>query len=262
MAELVNAQAAGSWGADASRVETGGMLSDRRAARLAGSFFLVAMGASIAGGSVVDSIVETNADLATVDARSTLIVAGVLLEMVNCAAVVGIAAVLYPVLRRFGQASAIGYVAFRAIEAGLLAVAAVIPLALVGLSHDQDRIQAAATSSLGGLAPVLLSMREQFYGLGLVVFFCLGAALLYTVLYRSRLVPRFISVWGLVGVATVFVWNLLSVLGVEGGAIAAVLAAPIIANEVFLGVWLIAKGFDVRSAGAPPAGGARQPSGE
>jgi hypothetical protein len=138
-------------------------------------------------------------------------------------------------------------VAFRVIEAGLLAVAAIIPLAFVGLSSDQGRKEA-ATASLGSLAPVLLPMREQLYGLGLVVFFCLGAALLYSVLYRVTLVPRFISLWGLAAVAAVFVWNLLDTLGVDGGAVAAILAVPIIANEIFLGVWLIAKGFN-----APPA---------
>jgi hypothetical protein len=262
MAQVANAQSAGSWKAGASLTGTGAMLSDRRAARLAGSFFLVAMAASIAGGGIVDSIVNADADLATMDARGTLIVAGVLLEMVNCAAVVGIAAVLYPVLRRFGPASAIGYVAFRAIEAGLLAVAAVIPLALVGLSHDPPEAVAAATSSLGGLAPVLLSMREQFFGLGFVVFFCLGAALLYTVLYRSGLVPRFISVWGLIGVATVFVWNLLAALGVDSGVAGAILAVPIIANEIFLGAWLIAKGFSATQGGAPAAGPADPSTGD
>jgi hypothetical protein len=252
VAQVANAQAEESWGADATLVETGGKQSDRRAARLAGSLFLVAMAASIAGGAIVDSIVGTDADLATLDTRSTLVVAGVLLEMINCAAVVGIAAVLYPVLRRFGQSSAVGYVAFRAIEAGLLAVAAVIPLALVGLSRDPAQAQAAATSSLGGLAPVLLSMREQFFGLGFVVFFCLGAALLYAVLYRSRLVPRFISAWGLVGVAAVFVWNLMAALGADGGAAGAILAVPIIANEIFLGAWLIAKGFHATPGRASP----------
>jgi hypothetical protein len=262
MAQLANEQAAGLWGGRASRVDVRGMLPDRGAARIAGSLFLVAMVASIAGGSVVDSIVDTKADLATVDARSTLIVAGVLLEMVNCVAVVGIAAVLYPVLRRFGQVSAIAYVAFRTIEASLLAVGAVVPLALVGLSRDPAQAQAAATSTLGSLAPVLLSMREQFFGLGLVVFFCPAAALLYTVLYRARLVPRFISLWGLVGVATVFASNLMAALGVDSGAAAVILALPIITNEIVLGVWLVAKGFGTRPARASEAARAGESTGD
>jgi hypothetical protein len=228
------------------------MLSRRRAATLAGALLLTAMVASILGGSLIDSVVSTEADLTTVHTREAGIVLGVLLELVDCAAVVGIAVVLFPVLRRHSQVSASGYVAFRSIEAALLAVAAVIPLAILGLSRDLAADQSAGASSLDSLGPALLAMREQIYGLGVVTFFCLGAALLYSVLYRSRLVPPFIAVWGLVGVATVFLLNLLEALG-GGVSGTMLLALPIITNEIFLGVWLIAKGFDRTAVGVEPA---------
>lgn len=228
------------------------MGADRKTAVVVGALFLTAMVASILGGSLVDSIV-TDADLKAAHTHEGGIVVGVLLELVNCAAVVGIGVALLPVLRRYGQVSAVGYVAFRSIEAALLAVAAMVPLAILALSRDAAAGGDAGTP-LDSLGPVLLSLREQIYGLGVVTFFCLGAALLYSVLYRSRLVPRFIPIWGLVGVVTVFALNLLDALGRgETTGVAIVLALPIITNEVFLGLWLIFKGFDQTAPAAEAA---------
>jgi hypothetical protein len=75
------------------------------------------------------------------------------------------------------------------------------------------------------------------------VAFISGAIVLYTLLYRSRLVPRFIAVWGLVAVALLIVANLLAVDVTAGFQPAALLFAPIALNELFLAGWLIVRGF-------------------
>jgi hypothetical protein len=62
-------------------------------------------------------------------------------------------------------------------------------------------------------------------------------------LYQSKFVPRFISVWGFIGAVLILTLNLLSTAGVEIGSIGMILALPIITNEIFLGIWLLAKGF-------------------
>jgi hypothetical protein len=218
------------------------MNSTRRTATIVGALFLTAMGASVLGGSLVGSVLDAPDSLAAAYESSTRVIVGVLLELVNCAAVVGIAVLLFPILRRYGQAMAIGYLAFRVIEAALLAVAAVIPLALMELGRTSPD---AAGDSMDGLATSLQAVREQLFGLGLVTFFCLGAFLLYFALYATRLTPRFIAVWGLVGVAAVFASNVMQILGDgEGTSATVVLALPIITNEIFLGTWLIAKGFN------------------
>ena len=79
-------------------------------------------------------------------------------------------------------------------------------------------------------------------GLIVPVFFSLGAVLFYYLLYRSRLVPRFISVWGFIAVALVLAWNLLETFGISISA-GMVFGLPIILNEIILGIWLIVKGF-------------------
>jgi hypothetical protein len=67
--------------------------------------------------------------------------------------------------------------------------------------------------------------------------------LLYYFLYRSRLVPRLIPVWGFIAVVALFTWNLLEAFGLSVSA-GMVFALPMILNEIFLGLWLIAKGFN------------------
>jgi hypothetical protein len=88
-----------------------------------------------------------------------------------------------------------------------------------------------------------LAVRAFLAGQMLGIFFCLAALLLYYLLYQTKLVPRFISIWGFIAVLLVLVWNLLELFGISV-AIGMVLALPMILNEIFLALWLIVKGFD------------------
>jgi len=78
----------------------------------------------------------------------------------------------------------------------------------------------------------------------------------YSVLYRSRLVPRWLSGWGLVGATLVTVAGLLVMLdlAVPLGTTQAILAIPIAVQEMVLAVWLIARGFNPAAIAVEPAG--------
>lgn len=75
-----------------------------------------------------------------------------------------------------------------------------------------------------------------------IITFCLGAGMLYYLLFKSKLVPRFISIWGLIAVALLFTEMMLITFGNSKGMI---LMAPMGLNEIFLGFWLIFKGFNI-----------------
>ena len=85
--------------------------------------------------------------------------------------------------------------------------------------------------------------------------FGLGALCYYWVFYQSRLIPRWLSAWGLVAIVMVMVSGLLVMLGlIEGFSTPQlVLAAPIGVQEMVLAVWLIAKGFNPRAIASAPA---------
>ena len=81
----------------------------------------------------------------------------------------------------------------------------------------------------------------------LLIVFSLGALMLYPALYNSQLVPRIISLWGLVGSIVLLIANLLILFGFTelNSVIDNLLSLPIGLNEMVLAVWLIAKGFDL-----------------
>ncbi|MET7426733.1 DUF4386 family protein [Dactylosporangium sp. NPDC005555] len=142
-----------------------------------------------------------------------------LMVLVMGAAIVMIPPVLFPVLKVHGEALAVAYVAARTVEVVLL-----VP----------------ATQPDFDYAPHAL-------------FFCLSALLLNVLLYRSRLVPRWISGWALVAVVPYLVDAVLVLLGVltPTSTVHGLLVAPLGLNEMVLAVWLLTKGFRAQPAGEP-----------
>jgi hypothetical protein len=218
-------------------------MSTKRTARIVGALFLLAMATSLFGGIWLDSMTTATDYLSALAAQETQVLLGVLLELVNCIAVVGIAAALFPLMRVQNEAVAAGYLGIRVVEAVGLSVAVISPLLLVTLSQDYVAAGASDAAYFQTAGALVMAAREQLASLLTPVFFSLGALLLYYFLYRSRLIPRFIPVWGFIAVAALFTWNLLVAFGLSVSA-GMVFVLPMILNEIFLGIWLIAKGFD------------------
>jgi hypothetical protein len=219
------------------------MNTSKTTARIAGALFLLAMVTSLVGGVWLESILTAPDYLATVSGSATQVLLGVLLELINCLAVVGIAAVLFPLMKRHSEALAAGYLGTRVIEAVILAVAAVSPLLIVTLSQEYLGAGAAEATYFQTAGALVMAARGYLASLLTPIFFSLAALLLYYFLYQSRLVPRFIPVWGFIGVVSLFTWNMLEAFGLSISA-GMVFALPMILNEIFLGFWLLVKGFN------------------
>ena len=73
-----------------------------------------------------------------------------------------------------------------------------------------------------------------------MIFLGLGGLVLNYLLYESRLVPKWLSVWGVIGAFLVMLYGLMSLFGTDPG----ILAAPIAVQEMVFAVWLIVKGFN------------------
>jgi len=217
--------------------------ASRNTARIVGGLFLIAMITSLAGGIWLESIINTPDYLNTVSESETQVILGVLLEIINCLAVVGIAVTLYPVLKKNNQPTALGYIGFRIIEAVILLFAAISPLLLITLSQEYLATGESQASYFETMGILLMDGRGLLTGLLTPIFFSIGALLLYYLFYRSKLVPRFISVWGFIAIVALFTWNMLEAFGYSISA-GMVFGLPIILNEIFLGIWLIVKGFN------------------
>lgn len=216
------------------------MNATRRTATIVGALFLIAMVASLVGGAMVEGVLAGPDYLARAAGDTGALTVGVILELINALAVVGIAVALFPLFRQRGEGAALGYVALRILEAVALAAAAFIPATLVTLGRQSASADPAAATSFAVLGDQLLATRAGLTGIVVPLFFCLGALLLYAWMLRAHVLPQFIPVWGLAGVAGIAALNLVHV----GTAAGMILALPIILNEVFLGAWLLFKGFN------------------
>ena len=149
--------------------------------------------------------------------------------------------VFWPVGKRYNETLAMGYVVFRGgLETVIYVVGAFGWLVLIVLSKEADAGQFA--NFVHAALPVIWDQGA--------ITFVLGALMFYVVLYQSRLVPRWLSVWGLVGASLGIVPPLGGMFGLSLG----ILVAPLALQEMVMAVWLIAKGFSPAALAAEPAG--------
>ena len=206
----------------------------KKSIAFAGVLFILATIGSLVGGTmIVAAVPDASAGLLTA-ANRPLLVAGVLLELVNAVCVAGIAALLAPALRLGSDRAATGYAILRTIEAAFCAVVVLAPLALLYSNGAQ-----------AGFAAEMFAVREGVYGLLIPLFFAAGALVLYAGMFRMRLVPRFISVWGFAAALLILLSNIagFALPSGLGETLPLVMGLPIILNELFLGIWLIVKGL-------------------
>jgi len=224
------------------------MDSNRKTAIIAGVLFIVVLASSILSGSFAGSIDDPDYLIAASADEKQLLV-GVLFMVILTASVVAIPIVLFPVLKRQNQRLALGYVAARIFE-GLFDVLiyGIAPLLLLTLGLEFVEAGAPVDSYYQTSGALLLALRdwasilENFpYGLGVLI--------LNYVLYQSKLVPRWLSVWGLIGAILILAMGLLRLFGYP----VIFLAIPIILNELVLAILLIARGFNSYEIASEPA---------
>lgn len=169
----------------------------------------------------------------------TPVIFGGVLEMIVALACIGTAVVLYPVVKRQNEAAAMGFVGARVLEAATIVGCVVSFLSVVSLRKAGAGADAAVT------AQALVAFHDWIFLLGQGFLPAVNALLLGTLLYQSRLVPRWLPALGLIG-APLLVTNVLATMFAlwdQQSAMAAVATIPIAVWEFSLGVYLIAKGF-------------------
>ena len=160
--------------------------------------------------------------------------------------VAGTAIWAFPVLKKHSEALALAFVGGRLVEGALYVLGIVSLLSLVTLSQEFNQAGTADLMYFQNTATMLLADSDQTFMLGMSVF-DIAALLFYYLLFQTRLVPRWLSIWGLVGIPLAMIATLLPASGVyhvESDAIS-LLNIPIAVQEMVMAVWLIVKGFDV-----------------
>ena len=221
------------------------MNPSRKTAIIVGLLFIIATAAGVLGSVFFGPILDAPDYLINVSANENQMIILVLFILIMGFAVAGIGIMMYPILKKHNEALALGYVGARIIEGVLYIVAVIGLLSLLTLSQEFVKAGAPDASHFQTLSTLLQEEQYWVYHMG-TISFGLAAPIFYYLLYQSKLIPRFLSVWGLIGVPLWLAASLLIMFGslTSSSALVTFLYLPIGVNEMVLAVWLIVKGFN------------------
>jgi hypothetical protein len=221
------------------------MNSYRNYAIIVGILFIIATVASIASLPFLAPVNASNY-LVSVSANENQVITGILLTLISAFASASIAISLYPVLKKHSQGLALGAVGFRLIEAVFYIVGVIGIVLLLSLSQEFAKAGAPSSSYFQTLGVILLSGYHWAGNVAGTLAFYIGAMMYYYIFYRTKLIPKWLSGWGLVAVSMGIVASMLVMFQVVGSmsTVQVVLNLPIAVQEMVLAVWLIVKGFN------------------
>ncbi len=211
----------------------------RKTAIIVGTLYIIGTVTGILSAIISGSMLGTTDFLKEIANHQVQFVSGALLILTMGLALAMIPVVMYPILKQYNQTLALGYVVFRsALETVFYFVTIISWLFL--LVASQAFLGAGANQAViyQSLSTLVLHAGDPINSV-LEIVFSLGALMFYILLYRSKLIPRWLSVWGLVGVVFYMAAGILTLFGLEVGFLVALLAL----QEMVMAVWLIAKGF-------------------
>ncbi len=216
-------------------------LSERRTATIIGVLFIIGTVMGVLSVAATGPILNAPDYLARIAAHPSQMALGALLVLAMVVALSMVPVVFYPVGRKYSEVLAMGYVVFRGALEAILAIIGVSGwLTLVALSK-----QPAATA--GPLADFLKLGTSVLWDQVSAIPFVLGALMFYYLLFASRLVPRWLSVWGLLGALLYIGAPLLRMFGLSFDY----LMGPLALQEMVLALWLIVKGFEPNERRSP-----------
>jgi hypothetical protein len=220
------------------------MNTDRKIAIIVGILFLAGYLGIFLGSAFYAPLLDAPDYLNKIYPNRTGVIAGMLIELINDVAVIGIPIMLFPILKKYSERLALGYFGFRIIESMVLIFSKTSLLSLITLSQEYIAAGSPDQSYFQTLGAVALAERDWASQIQ-VVFFALSALIFYYVLYHTRLLPRWLSVWGFIAVASLIAANVLPVPDLtQGFNPTQLLFLPIFLSEILVAIWLIAKGFN------------------
>lgn len=229
----------------AVRDENSAVTTDRRGAAIVGILFILATVSAILGLIFYQPILSSPDYLVAGAANANQVLLGALMELVLVCTAIGTAIGLFPVLRPYGERIALSHLCFRFLEASVISVGVVAVLSLLSLSQEYAAAGSPDAAAYRVSGSLLHATYKWTSALGPLLFLGINTFMYSSLLYKSKLVPRPLSITGLTGAVLVFGYGLLVISGVTAQATPPFifLALPIAAYEMILAGWLIVKGF-------------------
>ena len=218
------------------------MDSERKTAIIVGILFIVGTVAGILFKVLTASIQINDLNLLTkVTANENQIIIGTLFLLVMGLALAMVPVMMFPILKKHNEALALGYIVFRGALETVTTIAIVIGWLFLTILSQQYIAGAPDASYFQTLGTLTLKENVSI-GYILQIVFPLGSLMFYCVLYQAKLIPRWISGWGLIAAILVLALAFLDLFGIVTSH--DVLDLPIFLQEMVMAVWLIVKGFN------------------
>lgn len=215
--------------------------STRKAALAAGLFYIGTFIFSIPALWLYDGVVN-DPNFVLAEGSDNGVLWGGLIEVLTGLTGIGTAVALYPVLKRYGPGRAVGFVASRSLEAAVIFVGVMAVLAVYTMRQDLAGTDAVALTTTAG---ALVAVKDWSFLLGPGVIPAINALCFATIMYQSRLVPRWIPTLGLIGAPLLLASATATLFGAweQVSSTAMALAMPIAIWELSVGVYMTVKGF-------------------
>ena len=183
-------------------------------------------------------------------ANENRVLLGVACYVIMALACGGIAIALYPVLKKHNQGMALGAAGFRLMETPLQIMGAVFVILLLTLSQEFVKAGMPAASHFQTTGAVLLAGYDWIGNVAITLPWAIGALMYHYIFFKTRLIPRWLSGWGLIGVPIILVGCALVLFGVIDYGTQTFFNLPLGLQEIPLALWLIIKGFNQKAIAA------------
>ncbi|MFJ5762081.1 DUF4386 domain-containing protein [Neobacillus sp. NPDC093182] len=222
------------------------MNSNRKAAKIVGVLFILAAVTAVIGLTLYDPILNGRDYLIKGSEHANQVIVGAVMELILVVSAIGTATTMFPLLRLYNETIALWHVCFRFLEASIITVGVISVLSLLTLSREFVAAGAPDPSSFHSSGIILKAIHDWTFMLGPLFMLGINTMMYSYIFYKTKLVPRFISILGMTGATCVFICSLFVMFGVfpQISFWGAILAVPVAANEMILAVWLIVKGFN------------------
>jgi hypothetical protein len=221
------------------------MDSYRKTAIYVGVLFIIATVTAIFTIAILGSTLDTPLDQTVITENKYQIGLATFFWIILAISVTGIGFMMYPLLKKYNKNLALGYISFRLTESICIIISSITLLSILTISqeHVAGTIDAVNYQSI---ITLLLAFQDWSIESGTLIFLGLGGLFLYYPSHELKLVPRVLTIWGLIGAACILLYGILGLFGFTADSITLnLLAAPIAIQEMVFAVWLIVKGFNL-----------------
>lgn len=224
--------------------------SGKRSAVITGLLMIAGL---VAGLFSVVPVIDGADYLAKASANENQVLAGAFFQLLMVAAYVGVPVLMYPILSKPNKGLALGSVAFGIMAGTFIIIGVIILLLLLALSHEFANVGTADRSYFQTLGELLRAGRDLVNHVATTLAFVLAMFLFNCLFYQTKIVPRWLSVSGLIGSALSVSASLLFMIRFIGlDAAYMTLNIPIAMQQLVLALWLIIHGFDLADRNAVP----------